>query len=51
MQRVTERIAISTEITELPNLTAFLALAGDMPTRRIRVEPRDFPVMTNPLEE
>jgi len=51
LQRVTERIAITTEITELPNLTAFLALAGDMPTRRIRIEPRNLPVIVSPMEE
>ena len=51
MQRVTERIAIASEITELPNLTAFLALAGDSPTRRIRVEPRALPIVAEPIEE
>lgn len=51
LQRVSERIAIATEITELPNLSAFLALAGDTPTRRIRIEPRDLPLVTSPLEE
>lgn len=51
LQRVSERIAIATEISELPNLSAYLALAGDTPTRRIRVTPRDLPRVTTPLEE
>jgi Type IV secretion-system coupling protein DNA-binding domain len=51
LQRVTERIAIATEITELPNLTAFLALAGATPTRRIRIEPRALPLVANSMEE
>jgi Cdc6-like AAA superfamily ATPase len=51
LQRVSERIAIPTEITELPNLHAYLALAGDTPTRRIQITPRNLPQITNPLEE
>lgn len=51
LQRVSERIAIASEITELPNLSAFLALAGDTPTRRIRITPRDLPQLTKPMEE
>ena len=51
MQRVSERIAIPTEITELPNLNAYLALAGNTPTRRIHVTPRNLPLRTHPMEE
>lgn len=51
LQRVSERIAIASQITELPNLTAFLALAGDKATRRIRIEPRNPPVVTDSMEE
>lgn len=51
LQRVSERIAIPTEITELPNLHAYLALAGDAPTRRIEVAPRNLPLVTEPMEE
>lgn len=51
MQRASERIVIPSEITELPNLTGYLALAGDTPTRRIRVEPRNLPLVTSPMEE
>lgn len=51
LQRVKERIAIPSEITELPNLSAFLALAGNAPTRRICVEPLNLPLVANPLEE
>ena len=51
LQRVSERIAIPTEITELPNLHAYLAMAGDTPTRRIRIAPRARPLVTPPMEE
>lgn len=49
--RVLERIAIASQITELPNLSAFVTLAGDMPTQRIRVSPRNLPQVTNFMEE
>lgn len=51
LQRVSERIAIASQITELPNLSAFLALSGDAPTRRIQVTPRNLPQVTNFMEE
>lgn len=51
MQRITERIAIPAEITELPNLTAYLALAGNTPTKRIQITPRNLPLRTQPIEE
>ncbi len=51
LQRVSERIAIASEITELPNLNAYLALAGNMATRRIQITPRDLPQRTAPMEE
>lgn len=50
MQRVTEKIAIPTEITELPKLNAFLALAGRTPTRKIQIEPRSLPLVANSME-
>lgn len=51
LQRVSERIAIASQITELPNLTAFLALAGATPTKRIQVTPLNLPQVTKPMEE
>ncbi|MET3138207.1 type IV secretory pathway TraG/TraD family ATPase VirD4 [Undibacterium sp. GrIS 1.2] len=51
LQRVSERIAIASQITELPNLSAFLALSGDTPTRRIQVTPRNLPQITKSMEE
>lgn len=51
LQRVSERIAIASQITELPNLSAFLALAGDTPTRRIHITPRNLPQVTKSMEE
>lgn len=51
LQRVSERIAIASQITELPNLSAFLALSGDTPTRRIQVTPRNLPQVTKSMEE
>lgn len=51
LQRVSERIAIASQITQLPNLSAFLALAGDTPTRRIRITPRNLPLLAQPMEE
>lgn len=51
LQRVSERIAIASQITELPNLSAFVALAGDAPTRRIQVTPRNLPQVTKYMEE
>lgn len=51
LQRVSERIAIASQITELPNLSAFFALAGDTPTRRIHIAPRNLPQVTKPMEE
>lgn len=51
LQRIKERIAIPSEITELPNLTAFLALAGNTATKRIQITPRNLPLLTSPMEE
>ena len=51
MQRLSERIALASEITGLPNLTAFLALAGDHPVRKIQVTPQDLPRLAAPLED
>lgn len=46
-----ERIALPSELTSLPNLTAYLAFAGEHPTRLINIIPRNLPVTTAAMEE
>lgn len=43
VQRVRERLVLPSELNELPDLTAFLALAGDEPTRKIKLKPQNLP--------
>lgn len=43
LQRVRERLVLPSELNELPDLTAFLALAGDQPTRKIRLITQNLP--------
>lgn len=43
VQRVRERLVLPSELNELPDLTAFLALAGDEPTRKIKLTPLNLP--------
>ena len=45
VQRVRERLVLPSELNELPDLTAFLALAGDEPTRKIKFIPQNLPVI------
>jgi Type IV secretion-system coupling protein DNA-binding domain len=40
IQRVRERLVLPAELAELPDLTAFLCLAGAQPARRIALTPR-----------
>jgi hypothetical protein len=51
LQRVRERLVLPSEITGLPDLHAYLALAGDEPVRKIQVKPRDLPVVMPAIEE
>lgn len=51
VRRVKERLVLPSEICELPDLDAYLALAGDAPVRRIRACPRGWPVVVPALEE
>lgn len=44
-QRTTERIVLPSEISQLPPLRGFAALAGEPVTRRLTVSPRDLPVV------
>lgn len=43
VQRVRERLVLPSELNELPDLTAFLALAGDEPTRKIKLIHQNLP--------
>lgn len=51
VQRVTERVAMPSEINALPDLSAYLALAGHVPTALIQVMPRTLPIVAKPMEE
>lgn len=51
LQRSTERIVMASEISELPDLTAYVALAGDQPTRLVKVVPQHLPVVAAAMEE
>jgi Type IV secretion-system coupling protein DNA-binding domain len=51
LQRTTERIALAGEITSLPNLVGYLALAGDAGIERIRIMPRTRPIVTTAIAE
>lgn len=51
LQRISERIVLPSQITELPNLSAYLAVAGDTPTRRITITPRNLPQVNQSIEE
>lgn len=51
VQRTTERIAMASEISELPDLTAYVALAGAQPVRAVSITPQNLPVIATALEE
>lgn len=51
VQRVRERLVLPSELNELPNLTAFLALAGDEPTRKIKLTPQNLPIIFSAFVE
>ncbi len=50
-QRVKERAVLPVEVSEQADLTAYLALAGDHPTQRIRLTPRELPIVIEPIQE
>lgn len=50
-QRVSERIALPSQITGLANLKGYLALAGSPITRLIQITPRNFPIVTSAILE
>jgi type IV secretory pathway TraG/TraD family ATPase VirD4 len=51
LQHASERIAMASEIAELPDLTAYVALAGAQPTVLVNLTPRELPEVTNAMEE
>jgi type IV secretory pathway TraG/TraD family ATPase VirD4 len=51
VQRTTERIVMASEISELPDLTAYVALAGKQPTRLVSITPQNLPVVATAMEE
>ena len=51
LQRVKERLVLPSEITDLPDLHGYLALAGAQPIRKIRIEPCALPVIALAFEE
>jgi len=51
LQRTTERIALASEVAELPDLTAYVALAGDRPTTLVRLTPQALPAVAPAMEE
>lgn len=51
VQRVRERVVLPSELNELPDLTAYLCLAGAEPARRIRLTPKNRPVVAPAIVE
>jgi len=51
IQRVRERAVLASEICELPDLQAYLALAGPEPVRLVRFAPVNLPQRAEPFEE
>lgn len=51
LQRATERLALPSELTQLPDLTAYVALAGNVPVRLVEFAPVQRPVVQTAFEE
>lgn len=51
VQRTTERLVMASEISELPDLTAYVALAGNQPVRLVSITPQQLPVVATAMEE
>lgn len=51
VQRVRERLVLPSELAELPDLTAYLCLAGAQPARLITLKPRTRPVVAESITE
>ena len=50
-QRVKERIVLPSEITNLPDLSGYLSLAGDLPIARVKLKPISLSKRILPFEE
>lgn len=51
VQRTTERVVMASEISELPDLTAYVTLAGNQPVRLVSITPQHLPVVATAMEE
>lgn len=51
VRRVRERVVLPSELAELPDLTAYLCLAGAQPARRIGLTPRTRAVVAEAITE
>jgi hypothetical protein len=51
IQRVRERVVLPSELAELPDLTAYLCLAGAQPARRITLTPKARPAVAPAIVE
>ncbi len=51
LQRTTERLVLPSELMQLPDLTAYVALAGDVPVRLVKFAPVQRTIVQNPFEE
>ena len=51
IQRVRERVVLPSELSELPDLTAYLCLAGAQPARRITLAPKSRQVLAPAIVE
>lgn len=51
VQRVRERLVLPSQIAELPDLHAYLALAGHEPTRQVQLRPVVLPAVAHAIDE
>lgn len=51
VQRVRERLVLPSQIAELPDLQAYLALAGNVPTRQVQLRPVMLPIIAHSINE
>lgn len=51
VQRARDRVVLPSELAELPDLTAFLCLAGSEPGRRIHLQPLRLPLVAEAISE
>jgi type IV secretory pathway TraG/TraD family ATPase VirD4 len=51
VQRMRERLVLPSQIAELPDLHAYLALAGAQPTRQVQLRPLVLPAVAHAINE